>query len=245
MEMADNNLYHRHIEKELRSWERAMLKPPGLANKAVNALQTKTQRLIPQKAQDFITASIQKMTETIMTGSRLLTKTETAQGISLGESDYLVEEAFKAYDKAAMAQGFGFGLGGILLGLADFPALLSIKVKFLFDCAKYYGFDVNRESERLFILYIFQLAFCGDTRRLELFPVIRNWKDAAPAQMDWEAFQTEYRNYIDLAKLLQLLPVVGSVAGASANHSLMKKLKATAMNCYRMRILNQKHGGGL
>ncbi len=41
------------------------------------------------------------------------------------------------------------------------------------------------------------------------------------------------------------VPIVGSVAGASANHSLMKKLKATAMNCYRMRILNQKHGGGL
>jgi hypothetical protein len=41
---------------------------------------------------------------------------------------------------------------------------------------------------------------------------------------------------------MQLLPVVGSVAGATANHSLMKKLKTTAMNCYRMRILSSESG---
>jgi hypothetical protein len=113
-------------------------------------------------------------------------------------------------------------------------------VKFLFDCAKYYGFDVNQESEKLFILYVFQLAFCNDQRRAELFPVVNHWADGPPDKVDWEAFQTEYRNYIDLAKLTQLLPVVGSVAGATANHSLMKKLKTTAMNCYRMRMLSSK-----
>jgi hypothetical protein len=236
------NLYHQQIQKELRAWERVKLKLPGLGDKAISSLQAKTQKLVPKKAQDFITASIQKMTETIMKGSRLLTKAEPAFALSLGESDYLAEQAFKNYDKAAMAQGFGFGLGGVLLGLADFPALLSIKVKFLFDCARYYGFDVSRESERLFILYIFQLAFCGDARRLELFPIIKQWRDDAPAQINWETFQTEYRNYIDLAKLMQLLPVVGSVAGATANHNLLKKLKVTAMNCYRMRILSRKEG---
>jgi hypothetical protein len=236
--LPESNLYHQAIQRELRTWERAMMKRPGVINMASTAIQAQTQKLIPQKAQDFITASIQKMTVMIMTGSRLLTKTELSHNLSLGESDYLVEQAYKTYDKAAMAQGFGFGLGGILLGLADFPALLSIKVKFLFDCAKYYGFDVNQESEKLFILYIFQLAFCNDQRRAELFPVIKHWADAPPDKVDWEVFQTEYRNYIDLAKLIQLLPVVGSVAGATANHSLMKKLKTTAMNCYRMRILS-------
>jgi hypothetical protein len=172
------------------AWERAMMKRPGAINKASTAIQAQTQKLIPQKVQDFITASIQKMTVMIMTGSRLLTKTELSHNLSLGESDYLVEQAFKVYDKTAMAQGFGFGLGGILLGLADFPALLSIKVKFLFDCAKYYGFDVNQESEKLFILYIFQLAFCNDQRRAELFPVIKHWADAPPDDVDWEVFQT-------------------------------------------------------
>lgn len=216
-----------------------MLKPPGLVGKATKSVQSKTQSLIPKKAQDFITASIQKMTETLMHSSGLLTKTETAANISLGESDYLVEQAFKAYDKLAIAQGFGFGLGGVLLGLADFPALLSIKVKFLFDCAKCYGFDVNQKSERLFMLYVFQLAFCSDQRRLEIFPVIKRWDDTNHEDVNWETFQTEYRDYIDLAKLLQLLPIVGSIVGGTANHNLLKKLKVTAMNSYRLRILRK------
>ena len=51
------------------------------------------------------------------------------------------------------------GAGGILLGLADFPLLLGIKIKFLFDAATLYGFDTSDKEERLFILHVFQLAF--------------------------------------------------------------------------------------
>jgi hypothetical protein len=86
--------------------------------------------------------------------------------------------------------------------------------------------------------HIFHLAFCGDKRRIEIFTTIKNWNEYAPEKVDWEKFQLEYRDYIDLAKLLQLLPVVGCVAGGTANHNLLKKLKVTAMNCYRMRILS-------
>ena len=49
----------------------------------------------------------------------------------------------------------------------------------------------------------------------------------------------EYRDYLDIAKLLQLLPVVGAPVGAVANHQLMKRLRDNTMNAYRMRILNQ------
>ena len=235
--MTKINLYEKTIKKELSVWEKSMLKPPGLVGKTSKSMQTKMQSLIPKKVQDFITVSIQKMMEMIMNGSSLLTKTEMAYNISLGESDYLIEQTFKVYDKVAIAQGFGFGMGGFLLGLADFPTLLSIKVKFLYDCAKCYGFDVNNESEKLFMLYIFQLAFCSDQRRLELFPIMKSWDDTRPKEVDWELFQIEYRDYIDIAKLLQLLPVVGSIAGGTANHGLLKKLKTTAMNCYRLRVL--------
>ena len=32
-------------------------------------------------------------------------------------------------------------------------------------------------------------------------------------QFDWRTFQQEYRDYIDLAKLAQMLPGVGAVVG--------------------------------
>jgi hypothetical protein len=40
-------------------------------------------------------------------------------------------EKLNFYKKAAAASGAGTGAGGILLGLADFPLLLSLKMKFL------------------------------------------------------------------------------------------------------------------
>ena len=57
-------------------------------------------------------------------------------------------------------------------------------------------------------------------------------------QFDWRHFQQEYRDYIDLAKMAQLVPVIGAPVGILVNYRLIKKLGKTAMNAYRMRLLN-------
>ena len=54
-------------------------------------------------------------------------------------------------------------------------------------------------------------------------------------QFDWRTFQQEYRDYIDLAKMAQLIPIIGAPVGAVANFQLLKKLGKTAMNAYHMR----------
>jgi len=54
-------------------------------------------------------------------------------------------------------------------------------------------------------------------------------------QFDWRTLQQEYRDYIDLAKMAQLIPVIGAPVGALANYRLIDKLGKTAMNAYRMR----------
>ncbi|TNY07227.1 EcsC family protein, partial [Escherichia coli] len=43
--------------------------------------------------------------------------------------------------------------------------------------------------------------------------------------------------YIDLAKLLQLVPGIGAFVGAYVNNKLVDKLGEYAMYAYRMRIL--------
>jgi len=59
-------------------------------------------------------------------------------------------------------------------------------------------------------------------------------------QFDWRRFQQEYRDYIDIAKMAQLIPVIGAPVGVIVNYRLIKKLGITAMNAYRMRLLGRE-----
>lgn len=242
-------LYEKFLRKEIADWEKKMLKKSSPVDRLAKTIQGGVTQLIPAKAQAMLTDTIQKLTETIMFGSNLLSIKDDTSGMSLAERDWLVRNCFETYKKTAVVQGAGFGAGGLLLGLADFPVLLSIKIKFLFDAAKLYGYDTEDVSERLYLLYIFQLAFSGEEHRREVYDKILSWnKDGAGfpkeefskevlSKEEWQKFQMEYRDYIDLAKLLQLLPIVGIAAGAAANFTLMDRLYECTANCYRMRGL--------
>jgi hypothetical protein len=59
-------------------------------------------------------------------------------------------------------------------------------------------------------------------------------------QFNWRNFQQEYRDYIDIAKMAQLIPAVGAPVGIIVNNKLIKKLGSTAMNAYRMRIMSNE-----
>ena len=239
--MDESSLYYETVQKELSAWEKQIRKDPGLGKRLSKKVQAKVHSVTPLKVQDLITASIKTMIETVLGSSRLLTKTKINRDPTLAESDFLVERAYQSYHKAAVAQGIGFGLGGFLVNLADMPALLTVQVKFLFDCCKLYGFDPDIKIERLFILHVFQLAYSSSRRGAEILPLIKDWDaQAQTLEADWEKLQMEYRDYMDIAKLMQLLPVVGAVAGGAANHNLMNRLKQTAMNAYRLRIITKK-----
>lgn len=128
-----------------------------------------------------------------------------------------------------------------MLGLVDFPLLLSIKMKFLFEAAAVYGFDTNEYEERLFILHVFQLAFSSEETRKETLSIIENWEEEKLliADMDWRDFQQEYRDYIDLVKMFQLIPGFGAIVGAFANYNLLDQLGEAAMNSYRLRLMQR------
>lgn len=234
------NLYEKQIDKELNQWYREIKKDAGFLQRSSDQLQKQTQKMVPAKIQNTITSVMETLTEAIMNGSGLLTVRADTSGMSLAERDYLVLRSFRTYRNTATVQGAGFGMGGLLLGMADLPVLMSIKLKFMFDAAKLYGYDPECLEERLYLLHIFQLAFSGKEHQLQIFKILEDWQNADYYGINWEKLQIEYRDYLDFAKLLQLLPVVGSVAGGTANFRLMNRLRDTVMNCYRMRILERR-----
>ena len=234
--------YNDRALRELNDWKYTMRKKPSLVQRTTKGVQNKLNGILPDKYHEIVTGAIKNLTKTVLYGSKYITK-PPMEGLSLEERERLVKEKSKLYKTTAIVEGAATGAGGIVLGLADFPLLLSIKIKFLYDVASAYGFDVNDYKERLYILHIFQLAFSSKSHMNKVFERMENWQeyyDSLPIDVDhfeWRSFQQEYRDYIDLAKLLQLVPGIGAFVGSYVNNNLMKKLTVTAIQAYRMRLL--------
>jgi hypothetical protein len=249
------NTYEQRIFEELKQWEAEMTKRPTLWNKATKTIQTKINEKIPQKVHDVVTASIKHMIKATLIGSEYTTRKTSQFTGSLNERDEKLEERLAFYKKAAAVEGAGTGAGGILLGLADFPLLLGIKMKFLFEAASIYGLDVKDYRERIFILHVFRLAFSDPHKRKEAFEKVVFWKDTiqefpqhpgAIDQINWQELQQDYRDHIDLIKMLQMVPGLGAIVGAYANYHFLEDLGEMAQNCFRWRVLmeqnqNQQH----
>jgi hypothetical protein len=71
------------------------------------------------------------------------------------------------------------------------------------------------------MLYIFQLLFLLRTEKSVL--QIENGKMNCTITEDIHdltaTFQQQYRDYIDIAKLAQMIPVIGAAVGAIANYN--------------------------
>lgn len=234
--------YTNYAQAELNLWLFQMKKPPGLVNRMTRGVQRKINEMLPEKLHTVVTRAIENMVKGLMTGSSwVLPKWE--EGLPLKAREMKVRSRIKWYRNTASAEGAVTGAGGILLGIADFPAFLTIKMKMLVDIAALYGADLKDKKERLFLLYVFQLTFSSQERKNDLIGLIENWKEYTPDlpdhldDFDWKTFQLDYRDYIDLAKLAQLVPLVGAGVGALANYKLTEQLGRNAMNCYRLRVL--------
>jgi hypothetical protein len=242
--------YELWAEKECARWQREMQKGPSPLGRLSRRLQDKVNAIIPEKAHRAITGAIRHMVEGVLFGARYLARTRAVSG-PLHRVEAVALERIRYYKHAAAAEGGITGAGGFLAGLADFPLLLGIKLKMLFDIAAIYGYSVTDYRERIYLLYVFQLAFSSQERRREVFVHMRNWREHSKElpedvqDFDWRRLQQEYRDYIDLSKMAQMIPGIGAVVGFVVNYQLVDRLGETAMNAYRMRWMEDGKLGNI
>lgn len=235
------DLYHQQVLSELTLWQKQMLSEPTFLDRFSKKVQTKINRWIPEKVHEAITATIKQMIRGVLFSAELVS-VKTVNGRTLKECEQEVVKRIEFYRTTAAVEGGITGAGGILLGLADFPILLGLKIKLLFEIGLQYAAKMEDYKERVYLLHIFELAFSGPEHRKKIYLSMLNWNAVSATlpddihQFDWRNFQQEYRDYIDLAKMAQLIPVIGAPVGAVVNYRLIKKLGNTAMNAYRMRI---------
>ena len=239
------NEYDLMAYSELAAWQKKMMRRPSLLNNLSKKIQTKINSWIPEKVHNAITVAIKQMIRGVLFGAKHTTSNALINvNVSLEEREEAVQKKIDWYRNTAAVEGGITGAGGILLGLADFPILMGIKIKLLFEIAALYGFDVNYYKERVYLLHVFELAFSSDVHRKNIYIKMTNWEEKRKNlpedihQFDWRNFQQEYRDYIDLAKMAQLVPVIGAPVGVLVNYRLIKKLGVTAINAYRMRLIN-------
>jgi hypothetical protein len=238
--------YEQNFLKDLHSWQRKMQYHPSLFNRMTKRMQDKINNIIPEKVHNAITVAIKQMVRAVLFGAGVTTS-KPLLSTSLEVREARIMERIEFFKRTAAAEGGLTGAGGFFLTLADFPLLLAIKMKMLFEIASLYGIDTGDYKERIYILYIFQLAFSSQQKRKEVYLQMVNWEEQKHHfpddihEYDWRSFQQEYRDYIDLAKLAQFIPVIGAAVGLVVNYRLLKKLGVTAMNAYRMRWVEQPY----
>ncbi|MCY9109932.1 EcsC family protein [Bacillus atrophaeus] len=235
--MTDSEL----LLNEAFQWKMRFLRKSSMFERFSKGVQMKVNERIPEKIHAAVTESIKKMVEATMLGSNITAFKKDTSSLSVREKDKLAKKTIASYQKMAAAEGIGTGAGGFMLGVADFPLLLSIKMKCLFTLSSIYGFDVKDRDERLYLLLIFQLAFSSDEHRKKVFSALENW-ETVKEDIDWRVFQQEYRDYIDVVKLFQLLPGIGAAVGGIANYKLLAQLGETARHVFHLRLLKETAG---
>lgn len=242
--MNGEDAYRQHVILAADTWKKRLLKEPYYSTQLTRKFQKKVNKLIPEKVHATFTAAIKHMTEAVSLGVGYTMK-DPLKGLPFADIESRVDSRISFYARTAAAEGAITGAGGILLGLADFPLWLTVKMKMLFEIAALYGYDATDYRERIFLLHIFELTFSGYDRQHHLLKVIEHWNDerqrlpVSIKDFDWRTFQQEYRDYIDVAKLLQLIPGIGAAVGTIVNYRLTNKLGKTAKNAYRIRWLQE------
>ncbi|MDQ1912269.1 EcsC family protein [Paenibacillus sp. GD4] len=241
-------VYEQQILKQLSLWEHELLRPPGFLEMTSKAVSTRINKVIPEKVHETITGAVKGIVQTSLFSMDYIPKSEPLREGSLAIRDKRAEELISLYKKIAAAEGAGTGAGGILLGLADFPILIGIKMKLLFELSHVYGHSTRDYRERLYLLNVFQVAFSSQSKKAEMLRHIHDWPETSASlpsadsyvhHIDWRQLQQEYRDTIDFRKMLQLVPGIGAVVGAWANYGLLDELGQTGMNCFRLRWLQQ------
>lgn len=152
--------YEHKVQRKLPTGNKNV-QTAGMAGKNIENNRQSNKSFNSPKVHNIITTTIRSIVRTALFGAEYTPRRPVQSTPGLESADKEAKELFALYQKIAVAEGAGTGAGGIMLSMVDFPALIAIKMKFLFELAHVYGYDTNHFSERVFILKVFQMTFSG------------------------------------------------------------------------------------
>lgn len=190
---------------------------------------------------------------------------EDIQGLDLERADRAVGFLAAKYKSLALAEGAAAGgtsnLGPVAAGAAiaaDVTALIALNLRAVGEYATYYGFDITKQEERLFVLNVLGLASAPtDAQKVvAMAQLVKIAKEVAQKKA-WKELerhlfvQTVQRIAKALsirltkAKLAQLIPAAGAAIGGGFNAYYTSRVCDAAYFLYRERFLARKYGASI
>src|SRR5215217_5095642 len=103
--------YELNATKELRKWQKQMLRKPSYINRVSKNLQNKLNELLPEKLHRGLTRVIKEMVRTVLFGSKYTTR-KVVKDRSLEVREAIAQERINFYRQTAATEGGITGAGG-------------------------------------------------------------------------------------------------------------------------------------
>ena len=158
---------------------------------------------------------------------------------------------------AGASSNLGPIVGGAAIA-ADVTALVALNLRAVGEYATYYGFDVRRQEERLFMLNVLGLASSpsDSAKVVSMAQIVKIAQQTAQkktwVQLEEHAFVRVVQRIaaalsvrLTKAKLAQLLPAAGAIIGGGYNAYYTSQVCEAAYHLYRERFLARRYGADL
>lgn len=180
---------------------------------------------------------------------------EDISSLALEHVDKTVGWLAAKYKGIALTEGAGAGAVGMAGMVIDIPSLITLNLRAIGEYATYYGFDIERQEERLFAFNILGLSSSPTdlSKNLAMSQLIKISQDVARKktwnELNKQAFVQVIQQISKIlgirltkAKLAQTIPVAGAVVGGGFNVYFTNKVCDAAYYLYRERFLATKYG---
>ena len=158
----------------------------------------------------------------------------------LEECDALAERVELSSQTIAAVEGAATGAGGVLTTLLDIPLLYVLSVGTIRKLGHCYGYPLDRQEDRPFVLGILIAAMAGslETRRTRINQ-LREIEELLIEEFQEEVVTEEFLSFLFQLEIFEDIPGVGTVSGAVLNWAFMRRVAETARMVFQERWLRE------
>jgi hypothetical protein len=161
----------------------------------------------------------------------------------LEECDRLADDISAPAEREALIEGMIAGLGGIVTETMNLPVLLTAALRSVYRIGHCYGFPLDREDDRRFVLGILELSSVDDpARRQVVFEMIQHLDSGSrsPRRAKEQPWLDALREDLleDLA--FGAVPVLGDLTSVLMDYDFMHRVDITARRVCQERWLRDR-----